>query len=33
VRDGTANDPGAAERGRRARPLAEEAWSVISSRT
>ncbi|KRT68694.1 MAG: aminoglycoside phosphotransferase [Candidatus Rokubacteria bacterium CSP1-6] len=33
VRDGTANDPGAAERGRRARPLAEEAWAVISSRT
>ena len=32
VRDGTANDPAAAERGRRARPPAETAWSVISSR-
>jgi len=30
VRDGTANDPAAAERGRRARPLAETAWSVTS---
>src|SRR3990167_7600847 len=28
-----ASAPGAAERGRRARPLAEEAWSVVHSRT
>jgi aminoglycoside phosphotransferase (APT) family kinase protein len=32
VRDGTANDPQAAERGRRARPLSETAWSVVASR-
>ncbi|MBI2154604.1 MAG: phosphotransferase family protein [Candidatus Rokubacteria bacterium] len=31
VRDGTANDPAAAERGRRARPLADEAWAVVQS--
>jgi aminoglycoside phosphotransferase (APT) family kinase protein len=30
---GTANDPNAQERGRRARPLADSAWALISSRT
>ncbi len=29
---GTANDPNAQERGRRARPLADSAWALISSR-
>ncbi|MGH7353824.1 MAG: phosphotransferase [Candidatus Rokuibacteriota bacterium] len=32
VRDGTANDPEAAERGRRARPLAESGWVMIERR-
>ncbi len=32
VRDGTANDPEAAERGRRARPLAESGWAMIERR-
>jgi hypothetical protein len=26
---GTANDPNAVERGQRARPLADTAWSII----
>jgi len=29
---GTANDPNAQERGRRARPLADSAWALIGSR-
>lgn len=29
VRDGTANDPQARERGARARPLAEAGWAVV----
>ena len=29
---GTANDPNAQERGRRARPLADSAWALIASR-
>jgi aminoglycoside phosphotransferase (APT) family kinase protein len=29
VRDGTANDPNAVERGKRARPLAEAGWAVV----
>ena len=29
VRDGTANDPRAVERGKRARPLGEAGWSVV----
>jgi aminoglycoside phosphotransferase (APT) family kinase protein len=29
---GTANDPGAIERGRRARPLAEAGWALVESR-
>jgi aminoglycoside phosphotransferase (APT) family kinase protein len=29
---GTANDPNAEERGRRARPLADSGWALISSR-
>jgi len=32
VRDGTANDPQAAERGARARPLAEAGWAVVAAR-
>ena len=32
VRDGTANDPQARERGARARPLAEAGWAVVESR-
>jgi aminoglycoside phosphotransferase (APT) family kinase protein len=30
VRDGTANDPRAVERGKRARPLGEAGWSVVT---
>jgi aminoglycoside phosphotransferase (APT) family kinase protein len=30
VRDGTANDPNARQRGERARPLAEAAWRVVA---
>lgn len=30
---GTANDPNARERGERARPLAESAWTIIEART
>ena len=29
---GTANDPNAQERGRRARPLADSAWALVASR-
>ena len=31
VRDGTANDPRAIERGKRARPLGEAGWSVVQT--
>src|SRR5688572_13086488 len=31
VRDGTANDPRAVERGKRARPLGEAGWSVVEA--
>jgi hypothetical protein len=33
VRDGTANDPHAIERGKRARPLAEAGWAVVEQST
>jgi hypothetical protein len=29
---GTANDPNAEERGRRARPLADSGWALVASR-
>jgi aminoglycoside phosphotransferase (APT) family kinase protein len=32
VLEGTANDPNARERGRRARPLAEQAWELVAKR-
>ena len=31
VRDGTANDPQAVERGKRARPLGEAGWAVVEN--
>ena len=31
VRDGTANDPRAIERGKRARPLGEAGWAVVEA--
>jgi aminoglycoside phosphotransferase (APT) family kinase protein len=33
VRDGTANDPRAIERGKRARPLGEAGWAVVEAAT
>jgi aminoglycoside phosphotransferase (APT) family kinase protein len=33
VRDGTANDPQAVERGKRARPLGEAGWAVVEQST
>jgi hypothetical protein len=32
VRDGTANDPNARQRGARTRPLAEAGWTVVAPR-